>query len=77
MSDQEQRTPVTVTVEATSKRWKKWQLLGLLCFVPGLVLVIIGLVNDNMGLGLSALLVMLIGAVAIIVARIGAWWHHG
>ena len=77
MRDQQQ-TPTTI--QATSKRWKMWQLLGWLGFVAGLVLLVVGLFNDNMDvadLAPTAFLMIGVGAVAVIVGTFFAWWHHG
>ncbi|OGC00106.1 hypothetical protein A2V82_16330 [candidate division KSB1 bacterium RBG_16_48_16] len=59
-------------IEATGKKWKMMQVVGILLMLGGCSTMF----DKNMNHGLSA------GAFGIgfwlfIGARVGAWWHHG
>lgn len=57
-----------MVIEQTSKRWKGLQLVFALMAVAGLAIVPTG----SGGAAIGG-----IGLLGFIVARIGAWWHHG
>ena len=76
------------TVELTSKRWKTWQLAGLLTMLLGTLLIVVmfavaagaGLVTSNAALSVWFAfmgLALFTGMVLYLVGRIGAWWYHG
>jgi len=58
-----------VTIEATGKRFKGLQVIGLLIFIVGFIFLFInpptGIIGTLLGLGLY------------IYSRFGAWWQHG
>jgi DNA-directed RNA polymerase subunit RPC12/RpoP len=59
------------TIEATAKRYKANQLLAFAASCLGILLL---LSETTRPLGFF---VILIGIIWWIVARFGAWWHHG
>jgi len=67
-----------VTIQETSKKWKKLQLLGAI----GVPVCFIGIMSstgtDQPSGGASAFWVlgMLASIGAYIYGRFGAWWHH-
>ncbi len=80
------------TIEQTGKGWKAAQLLAVLAVVAGIAVLAISAtamtgnwqslqdvireVRDSKNAILGCLLVAC-GFVLGIVARVGAWWHHG
>lgn len=68
--------PVAATViEATGKKWKRAQLLGALVMVLGMCVAIIDPM-DKVKLD-AGIQIAVIGLVALLAARTGAWWNHG
>jgi hypothetical protein len=64
------RTPTTI--ERTSKQWKGGQLIGALLVIVGVIMAIAS--QDS---AVHGGVVMLIGFVVFVGARVGAWWHNG
>jgi hypothetical protein len=70
-----QRPPTVI--EATSKGWKSVQLFGALGCIFGVILgIAMSAAQSPGGVGFAVLL-GIIGFIAFIVGRIGAWWDHG
>lgn len=68
------------TIEQTGKKWKGAQLLGCLTQLFGVALILSGAsTSTDTGVIMAAIgiLVIFFGAIMVISARIGAWWHHG
>ena len=75
----------TTLIEQTSKRFKKQQVIGFVIWLPGAMLVVIGLG----GLGRSwpillSILILCFGGLASVIglgvairAGVLSWWHHG
>jgi uncharacterized membrane protein HdeD (DUF308 family) len=59
------------TIEATAKRWKLMQLLGVLAIMLGVALMF------NEPTRLAAVLLVLIGVPMWVFGRVAAWWFHG
>jgi hypothetical protein len=57
------------TIEKTAKRWKKKTLIGL-------GIIIVGVIGAQESPSVAALLIAL-GLIVCIWAKVGAWWHHG
>ena len=70
--------PGIVTIQETSKKWKKLQLLGMIgvpvCFI-GLMLTA-GAEQPSGGAVAFWTLGVLASLCAYIYGRFGAWWHH-
>jgi hypothetical protein len=70
-------------IEATGKRWKKYELIGAIGVIVSVVLLpVAALLAENYrgtGLGLAILFGLsgLASFVLYLVGRIGAWWFHG
>jgi uncharacterized membrane protein YvbJ len=61
-----------ITTQATSKKFKGQQLLAAVLCCLGLIIQMVGGADTYWGA-----IVLLVGLVWFIVARVGAWWHHG
>lgn len=64
------RQPAPVVIEQTSKQWKGGIFLGGLG-------VIVGMVAIGSGATAPGGVIFVLGALLYVVARLGAWWHHG
>lgn len=69
--------PRVQTVEQTGKRWKAQQLLAVLLVCISVVVIIAGGASTSVGAEVAGSLMLAAGAIWFVVARIGAWWHHG
>jgi len=58
-----------VTIELTSKKWKKWVIVAFVLWFIALCFI-----GSNASF---ALLLFIIGFITLIVASIGAWWTNG
>jgi DNA-directed RNA polymerase subunit RPC12/RpoP len=70
----------TVTIEATSKKWKALQFFGPLAMMLGIILpVIIASTTGEIGISGWYFSLILLGGgfVAFLIGKIGAWWYHG
>ena len=61
---------MTQTIEKTGKRWKAIKAAGVLVMLVGLVM----LPTESKGTGIA---LCVLGLGAVLVASVGAWWHHG
>jgi hypothetical protein len=75
-----------VTIEKTQKKYKRWDLLGILLAVPGgLYVFLFGVThsafpNPKPIFVLFFLIALVLGVVGIgigIASGIGRWYHHG
>ena len=75
-----------VTIEKTQKKWKRWDVLGLLLCVPSAVYVFIyGIIHSETsqhnpifgGICLIAIALAVIGILIVMASGIGRWYHHG
>ena len=69
-----------IVIEATAKKWKKMQLIGVIVGIGGLVLfgIFAGLLQDfYMLFFVLAIISFVIGFGVALVGCIGAWWQHG
>jgi uncharacterized membrane protein YvbJ len=70
--------PRVVTIQETSKRWKKLQLLGMIgvpvCFIG--IMSSAGADQPSEGAAVFWVLGLLASIGAYIYGRFGAWWHH-
>jgi len=67
------------TIELTSKKWKAQMLLSSLLCIVGVVVAMVGasdhgIPREIIGLGV---IVLVVGLVWFVFARIGAWREHG
>ena len=66
------------TIEATGKRWKAAQAVGVLAIIGGAAVAIAaGMVDGSpamLGAGMAA---VGLGLPVWIVGRVGGWWFHG
>jgi hypothetical protein len=68
----------TTVIEQTGKAWKAIQLLGGLMAVVGFaVAVAVGTGRGSAAVLAVSILGGVMGLIAFIVGRIGAWWFHG
>ena len=65
------------TIEATGKKWKAAQLIAVLVMIVGAPVIIAGASNESFTFIRIGTLMFAGGLVAFLLARIGAWWHHG
>lgn len=74
------------TIEKTGKKWKAGMALSACAFIVGMGSCMVGgwATGDSGDPGAGAMLFVsfgmllaTIGFVGFIIARIGAWWHHG
>lgn len=65
-----QNTSQAVTIELTSKKWKKLNLISALIAIGGLIFLIASKAS-------IFALVILIGIGLFVYSRIMAWWEHG
>jgi hypothetical protein len=69
-------TPKPVqTIEATSKKWKKVQLVGVLLMVFGAMSC--GIVAGSGSDSFIPTSLVFIGLGLLIAGRVGGWWEHG
>ncbi len=59
-----------VTTQATGKSQKGWQLVGVLAIIVGVIMIS----SEQSAVGA---LITFAGLVAVVTARLSAWWHHG
>lgn len=70
-------------IEKTSKFWKAHMLIGAGAAILGTLLFCVGLGDPHANgagatpLAVPGLMLLLLGLFWFIIARIGAWWHHG
>ena len=70
--------PVEVqTIEKTSKRWKKMQLIGVGLCVLGIAAFVTSSSLEESSAPEVGSLMLVIGIIVFIYGRIAAWWHHG
>ena len=69
------RKEKTVTIEATSKRWKLLHAVGVMLIVAGVFPCAAGTTTGAGGDWAVGL--FLLGGVLYTVGRFGGWWHHG
>jgi hypothetical protein len=63
------------TIEATSKRWKLFQVLGVVGIVIGAVTL--GVSGGN-GIAMTLGMLFLSGGIVLyFVGRVSAWWYNG
>lgn len=62
--------PAVQTVEQTSKQYKMWQLVGV-----GMMLG--SAVACSQGSADGSALLLLLGLIVYVAARMGAWWNNG
>jgi len=65
------------TVEQTSKRYKRQQLLSLLLIIGSFFVVCVGGASDFPIIGAFGIAGLLVGLVWALVSIFSAWWHHG
>lgn len=74
MADLNTEPRTATTVEQTSKKFKLHQLIGFALMVIGIVAVAGG---AGSGASAGGFLFFVVGLLWYILARVGAWWHHG
>jgi len=65
-----------VQLEFTSKKWKLVILLSWGAIVAGLILLSIGVPNQDENLKALGLFAGFLGLVGLLVGKIGAWWSN-
>jgi len=65
-----------VTIQKTSKRWKKIYLISFLAISIGLVTLFISMSINSDAFAILGILLTLSGVIGFIVAKIGAWWTN-
>lgn len=75
---QQRHTDTVQTVERTSREWKMHILLASLTVIVGVVWLIAAMTGycSQEQIGWSMLL-LIPGVIWYVLARVGAWWHHG
>ena len=63
------------TIQQTSKKWKLLQLVGVVAIIVGVVSCASSMSDPDPNMSCTGIS-WLIGAPAIIVGKLGAWWHH-
>ncbi len=63
------------TIEKTSKKWKGLQLIGFIFAMIGLLMVFGSDPKSGATPGVAVLL-LAVGIVLYLYARLGSWWHH-
>ncbi|MFZ2634213.1 MAG: hypothetical protein WA081_17505 [Desulfosalsimonadaceae bacterium] len=68
-----------VTIEQTKKKWKHWDIFGLVLIVFSLVdiLLLIKFGFASKSTLSAALAVLVVGFMIWIASGIGRWYHHG
>jgi len=70
-------TPAPTTIEATGKRWKLLQLVGVVLLVISVPTCVAGANADSdPAIGVGMVLGMA-GFALYVLGRTGAWWFHG
>jgi len=66
----------THVIEATGKKWKTVQLIGMIVLVIGIFSCIASTrgPDGSYGVGVS---IPWIGLAVYLFGRVSAWWHHG
>jgi hypothetical protein len=79
----EPRPAPLILIERTAKRWKAMMALALLVFIAGTALAAWLLLRSPRALAhpspaaWAALGAATLGLAGLLLARLGAWWHHG
>lgn len=63
-------------IEQTSKQYKSQQVIAVFVFFIGLLVLVFGGFNQG-GVTIFATLAVAAGAILMIRAKFGAWWHNG
>ena len=67
-----------VTIEQTSKKYKKLQLWAVLAIVVGFITMFAGSANGGGASAMGYGMLFLFGGIALyIYSRVGAWWNNG
>jgi hypothetical protein len=70
--------PMAATViEKTGKTYKQRQLIAGLLMIIGVIFIIIGIGSESSGTSVFGALLMAVGLITYLTARVGAWWKHG
>ena len=70
-------TSKTVTVELTSKHYKKKQLICYVLMLIGISGCVVGGPTNSGFLILGGLVTFLIGAIWLLIIKAQIWWNHG
>ncbi len=65
-----------VTIQKTSKKWKKVYLISFFTLSIGFITLLMGVSTENDSTGVFGILLMLSSVVGFVVAKIGAWWTN-
>jgi hypothetical protein len=67
-----------VTIQKTTKQWKRWQASSMIVLIIGFILFLKGMFGGGGGglAGFGFLFILVAFALAL-YARIGAWWTTG
>jgi hypothetical protein len=69
--------PKTVTVELTSKHYKKQQVICYILMLFGISGCVMGAPKNSVVFMSLGLLTFLIGALWLLIVRVQIWWNHG
>jgi len=72
----------TQTIEQTGKGWKAATLIGGLLMLVGIVGTCAGIGNASQTGSAASMnptfpIIMVVGLLTTVTARLGAWWYHG
>lgn len=83
VSDQAKSCPncghpiAAITIEQTGKQFKGLQLASVFAIIIGVIFIFAG-IGSSSGFASGFGFLLFFGGIALyLVARFGAWWHHG
>lgn len=68
-------TEQITTVQLTSKKWKKYKLIGTIMFFVGLILFWSGVAGGSGNSWIGGFM-WFIGVILLLIGRFGAWWTN-
>jgi hypothetical protein len=78
MDGQETNQVTPVTIERTAKKWKLLWLIGIVYILVGLIVMRIGYSGQpDMPVIVVGGVIVAVGLVLYVYAKIAAWWYHG
>jgi hypothetical protein len=65
-----------ITIQQTSKKWKKVYLVSFLTITLGFMALLIGASLNNGLITMLGVLLIIVSIVGFVVAKVGAWWTN-
>jgi hypothetical protein len=71
-----------LTIEATGKKWKLLQLVGVVGILISMLFIFLSFAlyregEDHTGKAIAAAIGLMISIPVYAAGRVGAWWYHG